>query len=94
MIRYKATVNGNIPLTSSEEVELELKESAWAADTDARAAEEVRTKRNVMLAESDWTQAKDIPDSISTPWAAYRQALRDVPQQAGFPASIAWPEKP
>lgn len=53
-----------------------------------------RTKRNQLLMDCDWTQGKDIPDSVSQAWAVYRQALRDLPQQAGFPHSIDWPENP
>lgn len=54
----------------------------------------VRAERNQRLAESDWTQGKDIPDSISLPWASYRQAVRDVTLQPNFPFDIQWPEKP
>lgn len=53
-----------------------------------------REERNRLLSESDWTQAKDVPDSVGTKWAPYRQALRDVPQQPGFPDNIQWPVKP
>lgn len=53
-----------------------------------------RARRNKLLADSDWTQGKDIPDSISAPWAVYRQALRDVTSQEGFPTTINWPQKP
>lgn len=53
-----------------------------------------RQRRDALLAECDWTQAKDIPDSVSSAWATYRQALRDVPQQPGFPLNVAWPQKP
>lgn len=53
-----------------------------------------RQKRNQLLAECDWTQGKDVPDSVSAEWAPYRQALRDVPLQAGFPHDIVWPKKP
>lgn len=59
-----------------------------------KIADDIRSQRNTLLSESDWTQAKDIPDSISTPWATYRQALRDIPQQAGFPETAVWPVKP
>lgn len=55
---------------------------------------EIRQRRNNLLIACDWTQARDVPDSISAPWAIYRQALRDVPQQPGFPTNITWPEKP
>jgi hypothetical protein len=54
----------------------------------------VRQQRNSLLAASDWTQANDIPQATKDAWAVYRQALRDVPQQAGFPTNITWPEKP
>lgn len=53
-----------------------------------------REKRNQLLAQTDWTQAKDVSDAVSSKWAPYRQALRDVPQQAGFPNNIQWPVKP
>lgn len=57
-------------------------------------AANVRADRNRRLAASDWTQGKDIPDAVSAAWASYRQALRDVPQQAGFPQNVVWPVKP
>ena len=53
----------------------------------------VRTKRNKLLAESDWTQVADAPVDQSA-WANYRQALRDVPAQSGFPKAVLWPETP
>lgn len=64
------------------------------AATDANQAASQRAERNRRLSETDWTQGKDIPDSISTVWATYRQALRDVPAQAGFPWDINWPQQP
>jgi len=56
-------------------------------------ADEVRTQRDALLSQSDWTQVPDAPVN-QTAWADYRQALRDVPQQAGFPTEITWPVKP
>jgi len=53
-----------------------------------------RQKRNQLLNECDWTQGRDVPESLSATWAPYRQALRDVPSQTGFPRSIIWPKKP
>lgn len=61
---------------------------------DGGQASGVRYERNNLLARSDWTQGKDVPDSISGPWAVYRQALRDIPIQAGFPWAIEWPIQP
>jgi len=53
-----------------------------------------RNKRNVYLNESDHTVLPDSPVTDVNAWKAYRQALRDVPQQAGFPFDIEWPEEP
>lgn len=55
---------------------------------------EVRRERNSRLAQTDWTQMPDVPQAIKDLWAPYRQALRDVPQQAGFPTDVTWPTKP
>lgn len=55
--------------------------------------EEKRRERDTLLTESDWTQLQDSQVNKSA-WAAYRQALRDVPAQTGFPFSINWPTKP
>ena len=60
----------------------------------AQLANSIREERNKLLGESDWTQGKDIPDEISTPWAEYRQALRTLPEQEGFPSNVTWPEAP
>ena len=59
----------------------------------APTAEEVRAERDRLLAESDWTQVADAP-VVQLEWATYRQALRDIPQQAGFPENVTWPEEP
>jgi len=56
-------------------------------------AEQVREERDEKLISSDWTQVIDAPVD-QTAWANYRQALRDIPQQDGFPLSVIWPEEP
>ena len=56
-------------------------------------AEEARDKRNALLTAADWTQVADAPVDQAA-WATYRQALRDVPAQAGFPENIDWPVAP
>jgi len=61
-------------------------------DPKALAAE-ARTKRNAILTQSDWTQVADAPVD-QTAWATYRQALRDITIQAGFPENIDWPVSP
>jgi len=64
------------------------------APTTEEIAAAVRAERNRLLAATDWTQAADVPQATKDKWSPYRQALRDVPAQSGFPASIVWPAKP
>jgi len=59
----------------------------------ATLATEARAKRDALLSQSDWTQVADAPVDQAA-WATYRQALRDVPEQEGFPSEIAWPVQP
>lgn len=54
----------------------------------------IRMQRDLLLRESDWTQAADIPDTTKLPWREYRDALRDIPQQEGFPKAVIWPDRP
>lgn len=56
----------------------------------------VRSKRNITLSQSDWviTRAYERGEPVPQEWAAYRQALRDLPQQDGFPYNVTWPEAP
>lgn len=59
-------------------------------------ANEILIRRNKLLANSDWTQMSDvsIPNDVRMKWAEYRQALRDISDQPGFPNNVIWPEKP
>lgn len=61
--------------------------------TQAEKEAQARFERNALLSSCDWTQLEDAPLTAETKaaWAAYRQALRDVPEQAGFPDAIEWP---
>ena len=60
------------------------------------SAETVRAERNELLAASDWVVsfAYEKSEPVPAEWSAYRQALRDVPQQEGFPKDVVWPTKP
>lgn len=73
----------------------EMDDDAKAAK-DAEAAKGVRSSRDAKLAECDWLVIKSVETGVAlaADWAAYRQALRDVPTQAGFPHNITWPSKP
>jgi|OM-RGC.v1.028442161 hypothetical protein len=58
----------------------------------APTAESVRSQRNTLLAETDWMALSD--NTLTPEWAAYRQALRDITEQAGFPENVTWPTPP
>jgi hypothetical protein len=68
-------------------------EAAYQTSKDAEQSKSVRDSRNVKLAECDWTQLAD-STADKEAWATYRQALRDVPTQSGFPWDITWPTQP
>jgi len=68
-------------------------DDAVKAVVDEQQAKSVRTTRDEKLKDSDWTQVADAPVD-KTVWATYRQALRDVPTQSGFPCDITWPTQP
>lgn len=67
--------------------------ATYIATKDAEQANAARQTRDGLLAKTDWSQGKDIADAVSASWVTYRQALRDVPAQAGFPWNIEWPVK-
>ena len=56
------------------------------------AEQAIRNKRDQLLAETDWMALSDV--TMSTEMQSYRQALRDITGQAGFPYSVTWPTKP
>jgi hypothetical protein len=68
-------------------------ETTYKAMKDAEQAKSVRASRTQKLSDSDWTQIAD-STADKTAWATYRQALRDITGQAGFPWTITWPETP
>jgi hypothetical protein len=68
-------------------------EAAYKAIKDAEQASAVRQSRSDKLADCDWTQVADSPVD-KTAWATYRQALRDVTAQTGFPWTVEWPVAP
>jgi hypothetical protein len=60
---------------------------------ESKQALTVRLQRNKMLSDSDWTQVADaVVDKAE--WAAYRQELRDISTQVGFPWMVNWPMPP
>lgn len=54
----------------------------------------VNEKRKNLLQQSDWTQLPDVPLETKQAWATYRQALRDITAQEGYPFDVIWPVPP
>jgi hypothetical protein len=81
------------PVFTDGETTAAEQEVAYKASKDAEQAKSVRATRGEKLADSDWTQVADAPVD-KTVWATYRQALRDVTAQSGFPWTITWPDAP
>jgi len=92
MTRYHATAEGQIPFTAEEEAEWDAREASMGGGVDPSKAEEVRSERNQLLSETDWMANSDV--TMSDEWRTYRQALRDIPSQEGFPNTVTWPTKP
>lgn len=84
------------PVFTDGETTAAEQETAYKAQKDAEFAANARTQRDRLLSECDWVVIKSLESGQAIPseWAAYRQALRDLPQQAGFPVTIDWPVKP
>lgn len=90
----KQIVNGVVVEMTQEEI---AEYNQMIADIDEQRikgieANTLRT-RDFLLTQSDWTMLLDVPTDKKA-WKAYRQALRDITQQPGFPDNIVWPTKP
>jgi hypothetical protein len=81
------------PVFTDGETTAAEQEAAYKAQKDAEQAKSVREQRSTKLADCDWTQVADAPVDKAV-WATYRQALRDVTAQTGFPWSVTWPDAP
>lgn len=94
--RYEVTTTYRAGLAESVEENLE----AWIAMAknaeEAALSEEIREKRNKLLEEIDWTQTIDAPisDESRKKLRVYRQQLRDITEQDGFPYEVNWPSCP
>ncbi|WP_428421978.1 tail fiber assembly protein [Methylibium sp.] len=95
-----AVVDWQPPAPADTEFETwawDAKTRRWlSTPTEAAIARDVRTERDRRLAACDWVTARavELGEPVPAAWAAYRQALRDVPLQAGFPSSAEWPAPP
>ena len=89
-------VNGiKVPFTAEEETARDAEEKTWNDAAPDRAFDELRNKRNMLLAQSDWRAAGDL--TISDEWKAYRKKLRDLPgtlNNTTVLETITWPDEP
>ena len=71
-------------------------QTEYEARLDASQASSIRDQRTNKLTECDWTQLTDSPLDADgkNAWAVYRESLRMVPQQTGFPWDVEWPSQP
>ena len=91
---YTKVINGvRVALTEIEIVARQAKEALVASQEPERLASQIRQERNTLLSDCDWTQVSDAPVNQAA-WQTYRQALRDITAQEGFPYSVIWPTKP
>jgi len=83
-----------MPVTYIDGVETEITQEQYdeMVATTSPPAHVARQKRNALLAETDWWAVAD--RTMTQAEIDYRQALRDVPAQAGFPENVTWPTKP
>ena len=95
MPRYH-NINGvKVQFTDAEETARDNEEAAWANAAPARALEELRSKRNRLLVETDYLALSD--STLSDDMITYRQALRDLPSGKDTVAkceNATWPTKP
>lgn len=89
----------SMPYTTETDYQMALSE-AWQGDVTVEevpeTADEIRARRDRLLAATDWAVLPDSPLDVQSLEAVktYRQALRDVPQQEHFPGAITWPRMP
>lgn len=92
---YTKHVLGPIFTDTAESTAAE-QEAAYKAQKDAEQAKAVREQRSQKLKDTDWTVIKALESNTPQNFdmAAYRQALRDITSQAGFPWTVQWPTQP
>tara|TARA_R110002167_G_scaffold29882_9_gene99304 strand:+ start:1335 stop:1616 length:282 start_codon:yes stop_codon:yes gene_type:complete len=92
MPRYHNKGGTRVQFTDAEETARDAEEAAAAANAGNIAAARVRAERDRLLAETDYLALSDV--TMSSAWTTYRQNLRDIPAQSGFPNSVTYPTKP
>ena len=99
MAEHKLVDGIQIPLSAEEIAQRQAEEIAWNNGAFDRAIAGLRSKRNSILASSDWTVLSDSPLSaeLKTAWLEYRQDLRDITEGVNTVAkvnAVVFPDKP
>jgi hypothetical protein len=81
-----------VDFTEEEMTEMESVTAVFNANVSVEQKADVRAERDQLLQATDWQALSD--NTMSQEMTTYRQALRDVPDQDGFPFSVVWPTKP
>lgn len=83
--------SGLIPITEEEADAIR-----FPPPTQAQQAEIIRAKRDALLKETDLVviRCAEADEAVPAAWKTYRQALRDIPEQADFPDAVVWPQQP
>ena len=85
----------NISIRPSFEHEFDYSSKSWVLDINL-LKQNIVNQRNNLLFKSDWTQLPNSPlnQQKQGQWAIYRQFLRDIPAQSGYPTNVTWPTAP
>jgi hypothetical protein len=89
---YRDTETGRVPFTPAQEAQRDAEIADWESKATERKSKEIRSERDALIAQTDWMALSDV--TLAPEWVTYRQALRDVPQQEGFPENVTWPPEP
>jgi hypothetical protein len=93
----------NVSIQSSvTDITPEYRDAIFSIPTEPRNRENeldmlrniAKQRRDALLSKTDWTQLFDVPQATIDKWQPYRQALRDITLQEGFPENITWPTPP
>lgn len=94
--QYKIEIKQQSDGTWAQElVQQEISEEQYQ-NIIAKQIQTIKADRDKMLASTDWIVSKNLENGNSVPevWKIYRQALRDIPNQEGYPWTITWPTRP
>ena len=92
MTRYSLVKGEKVPFTKEQEAARDAEEKAWADGQAERDLEALREERNRLLTETDHFGFSDV--TMTEAMTAYRQALRDITDNATSLDNVTWPTKP